>query len=280
MASGERQDELQYHGARHRWDLIDLQEVWRFRELIWMFAVRDLKVRYRQTAVGIAWAVLQPLAMMLVFSFFFRVSGGKASDSGFPYAVTALCGLIPWQLFATSVTSATRSIVMNQQLVTKVYFPKIILPLSSMAVALVDFLIAFCMLLLLMAWYQVVPTAAIFLLPLMMGIVILCSLAVSLWLSALNAIYRDVQYLVPFLLQIGLLASPTVYEASMVSPEWRWFYSLNPMVGALEGFRWALLGMTPPDLVPMAISLGGMLAVLIGGMIYFRRMERFFSDRI
>lgn len=280
MASGGVQDDLQYHGARQQWDLIDIQEVWRFRELIWMFALRDLKVRYRQTFVGIAWAVIQPLAMMLVFSFFFRVSGGKASESDIPYAITALCGLIPWQLFASTVTSGTQSIVINQQLVTKVYFPKIILPLSSVAVALADFSIAFCMLLIVMMWYQVVPTVAILLLPLMIGIVVMCSLAVSLWLSALNAIYRDVQYLVPFMLQIGLLASPTVYEASMVSPQWRWWYSLNPMAGALEGFRWAILGTSPPALVPMAISLGCMFAILIGGMIYFRRMERFFSDRI
>lgn len=280
MALGEVQDELQYHGARHRWDLIDIQEVWRFRELIWMFALRDLKVRYRQTFVGIAWAVIQPLAMMLVFSFFFRVSGGTPSDSGLPYAITALCGLIPWQLFASTVTAATQSIVINQQLVTKVYFPKIILPLSSVAVALVDFSIALCMLLLVMAWYQVAVTLAILLLPLMAVIVVLCSLAISLWLSALNAIYRDVQYLVPFMLQIGLLASPTVYEASMVSPQWRWLYSLNPMAGALEGFRWALLGTAPPALLPMAISLSCMFAILLGGMVYFRRMERFFSDRI
>lgn len=280
MASGEVQDDLQYHGARHRWDLIDIQEVWRFRELIWMFALRDLKVRYRQTFVGVAWAMFQPLAMMLVFSFFFRVSGGSPSESDLPYAIVALCGLILWQLFASSVTSGTQSIVINQQLVTKVYFPKIILPISSVAVALVDFSIAFCLLLIVMAWYQVVPTAAILLLPLMVVIVIACSLAVSLWLSALNAIYRDVQYLVPFMLQVGLLASPTVYEASMVSPQWRWLYSLNPMVGPLEGFRWALLGMAPPAIAPMAISLGCTLVLLIGGMVYFRRMERFFSDRI
>jgi len=280
MASGEVQDELQYHGARHRWDLIDIQEVWRFRELIWMFAVRDFKVRYRQTFVGIAWALIQPLAMMLVFSFFFRVSGGRPSDSSLPYAVIALCGLIPWQLFASIVSAGTQSIVINQQLVTKVYFPKIILPLSSVAVALVDFCIAFCMLLLVMLWYQVVPTMAILLLPLMTLIVIVCSLAVSLWLSALNAIYRDVQFLVPFMLQFGLLASPTVYEASMVSPQWQWLYSLNPMVGALEGFRWALLGTAPPAIVPMVISLSCMLAILLGGLVYFRRMERFFSDRI
>ncbi len=243
--------------------------------------MRDLKVRYRQTAVGAAWALIQPLMTMVVFGVLFGLLKSQPQASDVPYAVTSLAGLIPWQLFATTVTAATTSIVMNSNLVQKVYFPRIILPISAFIPSFVDFCIAMLMLIGLMIWFQIVPTWHIVFLPVMVVLVMITSLAFSLWLSALNAIYRDIQYVVPFLIQTGLLISPVVYEtAAAIPPQWRWLYSLNPMVGPLEGFRWALLGLAPPSLISMSVSMAGMFLLLAGGMFYFRRMERFFSDRI
>jgi len=273
--------EFRYYGVRPAWQWIDLAEVWRFRELIWMFALRDLKVRYRQTVVGIAWAVLQPLATMVIFWVLFQLLRGKPTASGLPYAVTSLCGLLPWQFFAASVTNATLSLIQNANLIQKVYFPKVILPVSSMIPALVDFSFAFVLLIGLMFFYGVTPTWAVLLLPFFLLLGFITALAVAMWLSALNAIYRDIQYVVPFVLQIGMFVSPVVYEMDAAIPQkWQWLYSLNPMVSVLEGFRWTLLGMQPPALGPMLVSFAGVAVVFVSGTFYFRRMERFFSDRI
>lgn len=273
--------EFRYYGVRPAWQWIDLAEVWRFRELIWMFALRDLKVRYRQTVVGIAWAVLQPLATMVIFWVLFQLLRGKPTASGLPYAVTSLCGLLPWQFFAASVTNATLSLVENQNLIQKVYFPRVILPVSSMIPALVDFCFAFVLLIGLMFFYGVTPTWTVVLLPFFLLLGFITALAVAMWLSALNAIYRDIQYVVPFVMQIGMFISPVVYEMDAAIPQnWQWLYSLNPMVSVLEGFRWTLLGMQPPAPGPMLVSFAGVALVFVSGTFYFRRMERFFSDRI
>ena len=243
--------------------------------------MRDLKVRYRQTVVGIAWAVLQPLATMVIFWVLFQLLRGKPTASGLPYAVTSLCGLLPWQFFAASVTNATLSLVENQNLIQKVYFPRVILPVSSMIPALVDFCFAFVLLIGLMFFYGVTPTWTVVLLPFFLLLGFITALAVAMWLSALNAIYRDIQYVVPFVMQIGMFISPVVYEMDAAIPQkWQWLYSLNPMVSVLEGFRWTLLGMQPPAVGPMLVSFAGVALVFVSGTFYFRRMERFFSDRI
>ncbi len=274
-------DEMKYYGPRPGWQWIDFKELWRFRELIWMFALRDLKVRYRQTIVGVAWALIQPLVTMLVFGLLLKATNATAHSGDYPYALTCLCGLVPWQFFAASVTASTQSIVLNQQLVQKVYFPKVILPLSSMIPPLVDFVIAFSVILAMMVYYQVAPTIYILMLPLIIVLLMTAALALGLWLSALNAIYRDVQYVVPFLLQTGMFASPVIYEMSAAIPEkWQWLYSLNPMAGVLTSFRWAMLGTEPPNLTALLVSFAMLAIVTILGTFYFRRMERFFSDRV
>lgn len=270
-----------YGGTARRSPWLQFRELLEYRELIETFAVRDLKVRYRQTIVGIAWAILQPVLTMVVFSLLFSMVNGKPHSNETPYAVTSLCGLVPWQLFAVTVVAATQSVVVNAQLIQKVYFPRIALPIASMIPSLVDFAIAMLVLLGMMLAFGVVPSWKIIFLPVFVAQIVAVSLSVSLWLSALNAIYRDVQYAVPFFVQIGMLASPVVYEMNAVVPgEWQWVYSLNPIAGTLEGFRWALLGTDFPALVPMLISLVTTLVLLVGGMTYFRRMERFFADRI
>jgi len=271
---------LRYYTARPAWQWFDLKEIWRFRELIWMFALRDLKVRYRQTIVGVLWAILQPLVSVAVFGVLFAVLKGKPTTGETPYAVTSLCALLPWQLFANSLTASTQSLVANQNLITKVYFPRVSLPISAIIGNLVDFGIGFVILLILLTVYSIVPTVAILLLPLMVLLVIVTSLAFSLWFSALNAIYRDVQYIVPFIIQIGVMISPVYYETAIIPKGWLWLYSLNPMVGVLEGFRWALLGLQPPSPWHILLSCVCILLVLAGGAFYFRRMERFFADRI
>ncbi|WP_459555467.1 ABC transporter permease [Lacunimicrobium album] len=281
MSSNTAEDGFRYYGPRPNWQWVDVAELWRFRELIWTFAQRDLKIRYRQTAVGAAWAILQPLLTMAIFAMLFGLLNAKATSSNVPYAITCLCGLVPWMLFAGTITASTTSLVQNQNILQKVYFPKMILPLASLIPPLVDFAIAFGLLLVLMPFFSVPYSINMLALPLVIIGLLAVSLAVSLWLSALNAIYRDVQFIVPFMLQIGMFISPVVYEMNATIPEkWRWLYSLNPMAGILELFRWSILGLPAPSFSSLAISLSGTLLVLLGGMFYFRRMERFFSDRI
>ncbi|MEM9365521.1 MAG: ABC transporter permease [Planctomycetota bacterium] len=272
---------MRYYSARTGWQLVDLAELWRHRELIWMLALRDIKVKYRQTVVGIVWAIIQPLMTMLVFGVLFHLIRGRPTTGDVPFAVTSLCGLVPWQLFAGTLTQSTSSLVVNQNLITKVYFPRVALPLSTLAVGMVDFALAFVILLLTIFIYGVVPTVAVVALPLMIVLVLLTSMAFGLWLSALNALYRDVQYAIPFFVQMGFFVSPVVYEMNAVIPsQWQWVYSLNPMVGVLEGFRWALLGMESPPIASMLLSTVGVGIMLFGGLLYFRLMERQFADRI
>ena len=268
-----------YFEARSPWQLIDFAELWRYRELIWAFGFRDLKVRYRQTLVGVAWAVIQPLMTVVVFGVLIAWLRGSASDGRVPYVVTSLCGMVPWQFFAAATTQATLSIAVNNHLIKKVYFPRVILPLSTFVPASVDFLVSFIMLAIVMMFYGVVPGPQVLFLPVLILATLIVSAAVALWLSAVNGIYRDVQFAVPFVLQLGMMVSPVVYETETVVPEkWRLLYYLNPMAGLLQCYRWALLGSDFPSPLALLTSTIAVSALLVGGMFYFRRMERFFAD--
>ncbi len=272
---------MQYFEASHRLSLIDFRELWAYRDLFLSLVLRDLQVQYRQTIIGVAWAVIRPLTLMVVFSALFRLLGRvPASDSG-TYAVSLYAGLLPWQFFSTTLTKSTSSLVANQQILTKVYFPRLILPMVPLAVGLVDFAIAFVVLIGLMIWYGIVPTVGLILLPAFVVLLVLASFAVSTWLCAANALYRDIEHAVPFVIQVGMFISPVVYEMRAVIPEsWQGIYSLNPLVGVLEGFRWALLGNEAPPVSSMLFSLVVVLTVLVGGLWYFRGVERSVADRV
>lgn len=267
------------------WALVDLDELWRYRELIGFLAGRDIKVRYKQAVLGVAWAVLRPLLTMLVFNVLFGLlmgKHGKPTIAGIPYAVSAYCALVPWQLFASSLTQSGNSLVSNKELLTKVYFPRLIMPLAPILAALVDFGIAFVVLVVMMVWYGVVPSLAVLTLPLFVLLAIMTSLAVSLWLSALNALYRDVRHALPFLVQLWMYVSPVVYTTESImrgQPQWlRVLYGLNPIAGVVEGFRWALLGSPRPPTAILFASCSVVLTGLLGGLLYFGRMERTFAD--
>jgi lipopolysaccharide transport system permease protein len=262
---------------RRGWFGLDARELWAYRELLYFFVWRDIKVRYKQTAIGAAWAVLQPFLTMLVFSLFFgRLA--KIPSQGLPYPVFYYCALLPWTYFAGALQNATNVVVEQQRVITKVYFPRVVLPIAAVVSGLVDFAIAFGMLLVLMVYYHITPTAAILYLPLFLLLAVLTALGVGLWLSALNALYRDVRYIVPFLLQFWLLASPVAYPSSLVPERWRWLYGLNPMAGVIEGFRWALTGQGQPSAVLLAASLAGVIVVVLGGLIYYHTMEGTIAD--
>ena len=264
---------------RSGWRPVDLAELWRYRELLWLLALRDIQVRYKQTILGVGWAILQPVLTMLVFTVFFGHLGGmnKRIDADTHYSVYTFCALLPWQLFAFALSTSSSSVVGNRALLTKVYFPRVLIPMVPLPCALLDFTISFVVLMGLMAWFHVVPTIAILALPLFLVLALATALAFGLWLSALNAMYRDIQYTVPFLTQLWLLATPVAYPTSVVPEKWLWLYSLNPMVGVVDGFRWALLGGTPPG-PSVALSAVATAVLLIGGLFYFRRMERVFAD--
>jgi len=254
-----------------------LKELWEYRELLYFLVWRDVKVRYKQTVLGAAWAVIQPFFTMVVFSIFFGRLAGIPSD-GLPYPIFAYCALLPWQLFSHAMMESGNSLVANQNLITKVYFPRLVIPLSAVLAGLVDFGIAFLVLLGMMAYYGMAPTMAVVTLPLFILLAIATALAVGLWLSALNVQYRDVRYTIPFLTQFWLLATPIAYPSSLVPEGWRVLYGLNPMAGVVEGFRWALLGTANAPGRMLAVSVAVVLAFLIGGLYYFRSMERTFAD--
>jgi lipopolysaccharide transport system permease protein len=255
---------------------VRLGEVWEYRDLVYFLVWREIKVRYKQTALGIAWAVIQPFFTMVVFSIFFGRLGGIQTD-GIPYPVFAFAALLPWQLFAFSLIESSNSVVSNQRLLTKVYFPRVILPLASVCVGLADFGIASGVLLALMAYYGVTPGLAVLTVPLWVALAVLTALAASLWLSSLNVRYRDIRYTLPFLTQLWLFSTPVAYPTSIVPEAWRPLYALNPMVGVVDGFRWALVGGHPPS-ATVAVSATVVLAVLVSGLFYFRRTERTFAD--
>lgn len=259
------------------WASIGLRELWDYRELLYFLTWRDIKVRYKQTALGAAWAVIQPFFMMVVFSLFFGKLAGVPSD-GIPYPVFAFCGLLPWQLFAHALTESSNSLVGNQNLITKVYFPRLVVPIAAVLGGVVDFAIAFVILLAMMFYFGIVPGWAIVTLPLFIVLAITTALAVGLWLSALNVKYRDVRYTINFLVQFWLFATPVAYPSSLIPVQWRWAYGLNPMAGVVEGFRWALLGKTDPPGALLAVSIAVVVLLLMGGLYYFRKMEQEFAD--
>ena len=258
------------------WVSLNLRDLWEYRGLLYFLAWRDIKVRYKQTALGAAWAILQPLLTMVVFSIFFGRLAKVPSD-GLPYPIFTYTALLPWQLFAYAMNEAGNSLVGSQNLITKVYFPRLVIPISAVTAGLVDFAIAFVVLLGMMAYYGIFPTARIFVLPGLILFAVLTSLAVGLWLSALNVKYRDVRYTMPFLTQFWLFVTPVAYPSSLVPEAWRALYGLNPMAGVVEGFRWALLG--KGELGPLLlVSVAVVLILLVGGLAYFRRMEKTFAD--
>jgi lipopolysaccharide transport system permease protein len=260
-----------------RWIPLQLSELWEYRELLYFLVWRDIKVRYKQTALGAAWTVVQPLFMMLVFSLFFGRLAKVPSD-GTPYPVFTFCALIPWQLFANALTESSNSLIGNQNLITKVYFARLVIPIAAVLTGLVDFLIAFSILLAMMLYYGIVPGWAIVALPAFILLAILTALAVGLWLSALNVQFRDVRYTMNFLVQFWLFATPVAYPSSIVPEQWRVLYGINPMVGVVEGFRWALLGKSQPPGAMLLVSVLVVLVLLVGGLYYFRRMEQEFAD--
>jgi lipopolysaccharide transport system permease protein len=260
------------------WVSLELRDLWRYRELLYFLTWRDIKVRYKQTIFGAAWAILQPFFTMIVFSIFFGRLAKMPSD-GIPYPIFAYCALLPWSYFAGALDRASNSLVGSSHLITKVYFPRLAIPISAVTAGLVDFGIAFVVLLGMMLYYGFATTIAVLTLPFFLVLAIAAALAVGLWLSALNVQYRDVRYTVPFLTQFWLFATPIAYPSSLVPEQWRALYGLNPMAGVVEGFRWALLGKEPPGPL-LAVSTAVVVLLLIGGLYYFRRMERTFADLV
>jgi lipopolysaccharide transport system permease protein len=259
------------------WRWLDLRELWRYRELLYFLVWRDVKVRYKQTVLGASWAIIQPFLTMVVFSLFFGRLAQVPSDD-LPYPVFSFAALVPWTFFATGLTQSANSLVNSQGLLKKVYFPRLALPVASVLSGAVDFLLAFVVLLGMMVYYAILPTAQIvWLLPLLV-LALITSLGAGLWLAALNVRYRDVRHVIPFLVQIWLFATPIAYPSSLVPDPWRTVYGLNPMVGVVEGFRWALLGVDTEPGPMIAASTAAACALLVGGAFYFRRLERTFAD--
>jgi lipopolysaccharide transport system permease protein len=260
------------------WEGLGFRELWRYRELIYFLTWRDIKVRYKQTALGAAWAVLQPVLTMLIFSIIFGELARLPSD-GIPYPIFTYTALLPWQLFAFSLANSSNSLVGSQNLVSKVYFPRLVIPIASVLPALVDFAIAFVVLAGMMAFYHVPLTLRVLALPLLLGLALMTALAVGIWLSALNVEYRDVRYVVPFLTLFWQYATPVAYSSSLIPERWRVLYGLNPMTGVVEGFRWALLGKGDAGTL-LWVSVAIVVLLLVTGLTYFRRMETSFADVI
>lgn len=261
------------------WFELRLEELWKYRELLFFLVWRDVKVRYKQTAIGVAWVIVQPLLTMLVATLFFgRLA--KLPSQGLPYSVFCFAALVPWTYFSTALVAATNVVVENQRVITKVYFPRLILPVSAALSGLVDFSIAFAVLLIFTFAHAIRPTWTLALLPLFLLLAIFTVLGVGLWLSALNALYRDVRYLTPFLVQFWTLASPVYYSSSMVPERYRWLYGLNPMAGVIDGFRWALTGTGQAPTGTFLASTLIVCCVLFGGLIFFNYMEGSIADRV
>lgn len=262
---------------RRSWAEVDWRELWRYRELLYFLIWRDLKVRYKQTAVGVGWAILQPFLTMIVFTLFFGKLA-KIPSNGLPYPIFYYAGLLPWTYFANAVSSSTGVVVQNQGVITKVYFPRLILPIASVVSGLVDFVISFAVLLGMMVYYRVEPRVGLLFVPVLLLLAAATALGAGLWLSALNAIYRDVRYAIPFLMQFWMFASPVVYPSSMVPARWRWLYQLNPMAGVIDCFRWELTGRGEVQGLYLLLSSVAVLILLAAGLFYFHRMEDTFAD--
>lgn len=269
------------------WRALDLREVWRYRELLLTLAWREITIRYKQTFLGAAWAIIQPLMTTGIFSVLFALlmgRGNEPSPQGIPYVVSTFCAMLPWQLFATSLNQSGNILIQYRSMITKIYFPRLILPAAAVLSTLVDFCIALIALFVVMMLYGVFPTWAVIFLPAYSLMAVAAALAVGLWLAALNAIYRDFRYVIPFIVQLGMFISPVVYSTDAIrdklSPLALTLYSLNPMVGVIEGFRWALLGTSHPPTYEFFVSTFATGVILVGGMFYFRRMERLIADVI
>jgi lipopolysaccharide transport system permease protein len=265
-------------GSGSSWNL-SLRDLWQYRELVYFLTWRDIKVRYKQTVLGVAWAVIQPLFIALTLSLFLGKLAKVPSD-GIPYPVFAYAAMVPWQLFSQALTEASNSLVANDRLITKVYFPRMAIPLAAVMGGLVEFVIAFFVLIPFLAYYQIVPKATVLAAPFFVLLAVLVAFGAGLWLSALNVQYRDVRYTVNFLIQLWFLATPVAYPTSVVPEHWRAWYGLNPMVGVIEGFRWALLGAGEPPRHLLLVSVAVTAAILGSGLYYFRRMEDSFADVI
>ena len=261
------------------WSGLQLDELWRYRELLFFFVWRDVKVRYKQTILGMSWAIIQPFFTMVIFSLFFGRLAQVPSD-GLPYPVFSYAALVPWTLFANALTQASNSLVVGANMIKKIYFPRLTMPIATVLAAVVDFALAFIVLVGMMFYYGLTPTTNALWLPLFLLLALVTSLGVGLWLSALNVQFRDVRYAVPFLTQAWLFATPIAYPSSLLPEFWRPFYALNPMVGVVEGFRWALLGTESAPNMMVAVSALVALGFLISGTYYFRRMEKTFADVI
>lgn len=263
----------------HGWLELRFRELWEYRELLYFFVWRDVKVRYKQTVVGVLWVVLQPLMTMGVFTIFFgRLA--KLPSEGLPYPVFYFAALVPWAYFATALANCTNIVVNNQHVITKVYFPRLVLPLAAVSSGLVDFAIGLVMMIALAFVFGIHVTATVALLPVFLLLALLTALGVGLWTSALNALYRDVASIIPFLIQFWMLASPVAYPSSLVPARWRWLYGLNPMAGVIDGFRWALTGHGQPPGAHMLVSTAMVALVLVGGLFFFQRIESTVADRV
>ncbi|OQW35941.1 MAG: phosphate ABC transporter permease [Nitrospira sp. SG-bin1] len=261
------------------WVSLQLKELWAYRELLYFLIWRDVKVRYKQTALGVGWAIIQPVFTMVVFSVFFGRLGKIPSD-GIPYPIFTYAALVPWTFFAQGMGQASNSLVGSANLIKKVYFPRLSVPIASVTSGIIDFSIAFIVLLGMMLYYGILPTLNVIWLPFLLLLTVVTSLGVSLWLSALNVQFRDVRHVLPFLIQLWFFATPIAYPSSLLSEPWRTLYSLNPMVGVIEGFRWALLGTATAPGPMLIVSSLTALALLVGGAFYFRRLEKTFADVI
>jgi len=261
------------------WLDLDLGSLWRFRELLYYLVWREVKIRYKQAALGVAWAILQPLFTVLIFTAIFGIFARFPSD-GLPYPVFALAAVLPWTYFAEALRRSATGLVTDADLVRKIYFPRIIIPVAGASSPLLDFAFGLIVLLGLMAWYGIVPGLSFLTLPLWLAETFGLALAIGLWLGPINVRYRDVMHTLPFVIQVWMFATPIVYPLSMIPEKWRTLYSLNPVVGIVEGFRWSLLGTGRPDLAAVGISLVVIVLALFGGVVYFRKMERSFADVI
>ena len=274
-----QQEEVLILRPSHGWSALNLRDLWKYRELIYFLTWRDIKVRYKQTILGAAWAVIQPLVNMVVLTIIFGRLANMSTE-GIPRPIFTFTALLPWGLFSKALSDAGRSMLSNRSMITKIYFPRLIIPLSSVMSGVVDFAIQFGVLLGMMVFYRFAPTINIWTLPFFLLLSLVTALGFGLWLSALNVLYRDVGYILPFLTQLWLLLTPVAYSASEVPAKWQLIYALNPMVGVVEGFRWALLGTATAPGPMLIVSTAISVLLLISGMYYFRRMERTFADMV
>ncbi len=279
--------EVTFLRPTHGLAALNLRDLWVYRELVLFLTWRDILVRYKQTVLGAAWAVIQPIIQMVVFTFIFSTAAGLASE-GVPYPIFNFTALLPWGLFSKAMNDAGRSLVTNRNMITKIYFPRLTIPVASVLAGLVDFAIAFAVYIILILYYTFAPnstyafkfTPGLLALPLLIVLMFIATLGVSLWLSAMNVLYRDVGHILPFLTQIWFFVTPIVYSSSVVSQKWQILYALNPLTGVVEGFRWSLLGIHSMPWQLLAVSAGIAVLILISGLVYFRNMERTFADEI